>query len=193
VKQQLLALAMTVFGALLILSGVALLVAGGTVGYWFAAKFGFSKVYMAVLSVLRWPLTAALTIFVAGSAYHVLPNLKQKFKCVTYGSVFATVVWLAAAWGFGVYVDRWSSYGAMYGSIGGVIILLTWFYISAVIFLIGGELNAAVRRTLEKESPAAPCADDAETTSSSVAGETTTDQPSIPPRGQEPKRPEGVL
>jgi membrane protein len=63
--------------------------------------------------------------------------------------VAATLLWIAATWGFGQYVSHFGSYNVTYGSIGGVIILMTWFYISGFIFLMGGEVNAI----LEDASP----------------------------------------
>ena len=81
--------------------------------------------------------------------YYLLPDVKQEFRFITPGSIIGTLIALAASWGFGQYATHLGSYDAAYGSIGGVIILMTWFYILGLIFLVGGEINA----TLEHRSP----------------------------------------
>ena len=99
---------------------------------------------MLVWSWLRWPVTAVLIMLCAALAYYLLPDVEQKFKFITPGSVVGTLVWLLATWGFSEYAAHFGSYNVTYGSIGGVIVLLTWLYISGFIFLMGGEMNAII-------------------------------------------------
>jgi membrane protein len=80
----------------------------------------------------------------AALSYYLLPDVAQKFKFITPGSVLGTLAWFLASWGFGTYVSHFGSYNVTYGSIGGVIVLMTWFYISAFILLMGGEVNAII-------------------------------------------------
>jgi len=93
---------------------------------------------------MRWPVTALVIMLCAALAYWLLPDVKQKFKFITPGSVIGTLMWLISTWGFAQYVAHFGSYNVTYGSIGGVIVLMTWFYISGFIFLIGGEINAII-------------------------------------------------
>jgi membrane protein len=80
---------------------------------------------------------------VAALSYYLLPDVKQEFKFITPGSVVGTLIWLLATWGFGGYVaSAFASYNVTYGSLGGVVVLLTWLYLSGFIFLVGGEINA---------------------------------------------------
>jgi membrane protein len=88
-------------------------------------------------------------MLLAAAGYYVLPDVEQKFRYITPGSVIGTLVALAASWGFGRYAANFGSYDVAYGSIGGVIVLMTWFYILGLIYLVGGEINA----TLEHQSP----------------------------------------
>lgn len=148
-RTELLAIGMTVGGAVLGALAVTALVAGGYAGFWVARQLGIASVYVFVWTWLRWPVTAAVIMLAAAVNYYVLPDVKQKFKYITPGSVAATVIWLVTTWGFGQYVSNFGSYNVTYGSIGGVIILMTWFYISGFIFLLGGETNAI----LEHVSP----------------------------------------
>lgn len=148
-KTELIAFGITVGGALLLFVGVALLLAGGGAGLWLANQLDFGREYVVVWSWLRWPATALVVMFCAALAYYMLPDVEQKFRFITPGSVIGTLIWLVAAWGFSQYASHFGSYNITYGSIGGVIVLMTWFYISGFIFLLGGETNAI----LEHASP----------------------------------------
>lgn len=148
-RTQLMAIGMTLGAALLTIVTSALLIAGGNAGFWLARAFGVGPEYVFAWKWLRWPVTAAVIMLAAAINYYVLPDVRQKFKYITPGSVIATLIWLATTWVFGQYVAYFGSYDVAYGSIGGVIILMTWFYISGFIFLLGGEVNAI----LEHASP----------------------------------------
>jgi membrane protein len=141
-RTQLASMGMTFAGAVLVLAAVALLIAGGQVGFWLAAKVGIESYYVEVVRWLRWPVTALMIMTVAALAYYFLPDVEQEFKFITPGSVLGTLLWLVATWGFGQYVSAFGNYNVTYGSLGGVIVLLAWLYISGFIFLMGGEVNA---------------------------------------------------
>jgi len=143
-RTELVAFGMTIGGAVLVLVAIAALTAGGSAGFWLASRVGIAHQYVLVWSWLRWPVTALVIMLCAALAYYVLPDVKQKFKFITPGSVLGTLIWLLGTWGFSVYASHFASYNVTYGSIGGVIVLLTWFYISGFIFLMGGEINAIV-------------------------------------------------
>ncbi len=143
-RTQLAALVVTIGGAAMVLFGIAALVAGGDVGRWLADKLHIARAYFLVWTWLRWPLTAFLVMASAAFAYSMLPNLPKRFKLITPGSGLGTLVWIVVTWGFGQYVGHFGKYNVTYGSIGGVVILMTWFYLSGLIFLVGGELNAIV-------------------------------------------------
>lgn len=148
-RTELLAVGMTVGGALLVVLGITALVAGGYAGFWLARALGIGSEYVFVWTWLRWPITAAVIMLAGALSYYVLPDVRQKFKYITPGSVVATLIWLGATWGFGQYVAHFGKFNVTYGSIGGVIVLMFWFYISGFIFLMGGEVNAI----LEHASP----------------------------------------
>jgi membrane protein len=143
-KTELLAFGMTVGAGFLVLVGIAVLVAGGSAGLWVAQHFAVANAYVTVLRWIRWPLTTLVIMLAAALSYYLLPDVKQKFKFITPGSVVGTLVWFLASWSFGIYVSHFGSYDVTYGSIGGVIVLLTWFYITGFILLMGGEMNAII-------------------------------------------------
>jgi membrane protein len=141
-KTELVSLGMTFAGALLVLLAVAILVAGGQLGFWIATKLGLQTAFLFTMRWLRWPLTALMIMTVAALVYYFLPDVKQQFKFITPGSILATLLWLLVTWGFGQYVSEFGNYNVTYGSLGGVVVLLTWLYLSGFLFLIGGEVNA---------------------------------------------------
>ncbi len=93
---------------------------------------------------LRWPVVVALLLLIIALIYYVGPNVAQPFRYVTPGSAIAVVVWILASVGFSAYVERFGDYGATYGSLGGMIVLLLYFFVSAAVLLFGAELNAVI-------------------------------------------------
>jgi membrane protein len=148
-KTELVAFGMTIAGTTLVLVGMAAMVAGGDLGTWLAGKLHISHAYVLVWSWCRWPVTAFFIMLSAAFAYYLLPDVKQEFRFLTPGSVFGTLAWLLATWGFAQYASHFGKYNVTFGSIAGVIVLMTWFYIAGFIFLLGGEVNAI----LENWSP----------------------------------------
>ena len=148
-KTEAIAFGMTIGGALLVLVGVTAMIAGGDLGLWVAQRLHIGHEYVVAWSWLRWPITAGVIMLCAAIAYYLLPDVEQQFRFITPGSVVGTLVWLVATWGFGVYAGHFGKYNVTYGSIGGVIVLMTWFYLSGFVFLMGGEINAI----LEDQSP----------------------------------------
>jgi membrane protein len=153
-RTELAAFGMTIAGAALVLVGMAAMIVGGDLGLWLAGKLHIAHTYVVVWSWLRWPVTAFLIVSCAAFAYYFLPDVKQKFRFLTPGSVFGTLAWLLATWGFAQYASHFGKYNVTFGSIAGVIVLMTWFYIAGFIFLMGGEVNAI----LEDKSPAGKAA-----------------------------------
>ncbi len=155
-KTEALAFGMTAGGTLVLLGAVAGMAAGGSAGFWLARHLGVATPYVFVWRWLRWPVTASAIALCAALAYHLLPDVKRKFKLFTPGSLLGTVAWFLATWGFGEYAAHIASYNITYGTIGGVIVLMTWFYLTGFIFLLGGEINVILESNstvLERERP----------------------------------------
>ncbi len=143
-KTELLAFGVTAGGAVLVLLAVCALLAGGHAGFWLAHHFHVGEAYLVTLRWIRWPVTTVAIMSCAALGYYLLPNVEQEFRFITPGSIVGTLVWYAAALGFAVYVSHFGSYDVTYGSIGGVVVLMTWFYLTGFIFLMGGEMNAVL-------------------------------------------------
>lgn len=128
----------------MLLAAAALMVLGPQVMEWIAAQFGMQEVIVTVWTILRWPAIIILLMVAVALIYYVMPDVKQKFRFITPGSVLAVVVWIIASLGFAYYVKTFADYNAMYGSIGAIIVLLLYFYISAAVLLLGAEMNAVI-------------------------------------------------
>lgn len=96
-----------------------------------------------VLKIAQWPAAAFLLILALLGLYQFAPNIRQqRLKWLLPGSVFAAVVWMVASILFKVYVRHFSHFGLLYGSLGTLVILMFWFYLSGIVILTGGEINA---------------------------------------------------
>jgi len=128
----------------MLLAAAALMVLGPQVMSWIASQVGMEDIIVTVWTVLRWPAIVILMMVAVALIYYVMPDVKQEFRFITPGSVLAVVVWIIASLGFGYYVKTFADYNAMYGSIGAIIVLLLYFYISAAVQLLGAEMNAVI-------------------------------------------------
>ncbi|WP_110968532.1 YihY/virulence factor BrkB family protein [Pseudomonas huaxiensis] len=128
----------------MLLAAAALMVLGPQVMSWVASQVGMEEIIVTVWTVLRWPAIVILMMVAVALIYYVMPDVKQEFRFITPGSVLAVVVWIIASLGFGYYVKTFADYNAMYGSIGAIIVLLLYFYISAAVLLLGAEMNAVI-------------------------------------------------
>ena len=130
--------------AAMLLTAAALMVVGPTVMGWLAELFGLQQVVVTIWAWLRWPVAVFLMVLAVAVFYYVTPDVEQEFRFITPGSVIAVLTWIAASLGFGYYVQNFADYSATYGSIGAIIVLLMYFYLSAAVLLFGAELNAVI-------------------------------------------------
>ncbi|MGG0286240.1 YihY/virulence factor BrkB family protein [Peribacillus butanolivorans] len=100
----------------------------------------------SLFSLLRWIIAVVVISLVLTFLYRFAPNKSFPIKHVIPGAVTATVLWLGISLGFSFYVSNFGNYSSTYGSLGGVIILMLWLYLSGLIFVIGGEINAILHR-----------------------------------------------
>ncbi|MFL9815177.1 YihY/virulence factor BrkB family protein [Stutzerimonas sp. VN223-3] len=143
-KLMLLSVVYTIGLALILLAAAALMIIGPQVMEWLAEQVGLKEIVVTLWTWLRWPVIVILMMLVVAVLYYVMPDVEQEFRFITPGSVLAVVVWIAASVAFGLYVQNFGNYDATYGSIGAVIVLLLYFYISAAVLLFGAELNAVI-------------------------------------------------
>ncbi len=110
-----------------------------------------------LIKVVSWPILALTFNFALVLLYRYAPHRKAaKWRWITLGSAIATVFWIIASIGFSFYVSRFSSYNETYGSLGGVVIMLMWLYISAYIVTMGAVINAETEQQTAKDSTIGP-------------------------------------
>lgn len=143
-KLYLLSFVYTIGIAIVLLLAAGLMIIGPQVMEWLASHVGLERMVVILWTWLRWPVVVILMMLAVALLYYFAPDVKQQFRFITPGSVLAVLVWIAASLGFGIYVQNFSNYGATYGSIGAIIVLLLYFYISAAVLLLGAELNAVI-------------------------------------------------
>src|SRR5690554_536702 len=143
-KLMLLSVLYTIGLAVILLMLAGLMIMGPQVIEWLASQVGLKDIVVILWTWLRLPLVVFLMMLVVAVLYYVTPDVEQDFRFITPGSVLAVIVWIAASIGFGIYVNNFGNYDATYGSIGAVIVLLLYFYISAAVLLFGAEMNAVI-------------------------------------------------
>ncbi len=114
---------------------------------------GLEDTVRSILNIARWPLLALGFMTALAVLYRYAPSRETpKWRWVSWGSALATVLWIVASGGFAVYVANFGKYDETYGSLGAVIILMMWFYITAFIILLGAELNAELEHQTAQDS-----------------------------------------
>ncbi len=118
------------------------LIAGPAVIQFLSRMFPVPEIVTEIWPPLRIALIISTFVTIVMILYTLGPNRKVAFKSALPGAAFSVIVWLAASAGLGFYVGHFSNYNATYGSLGAIIILMLWFYLTFVVFLVGAELNA---------------------------------------------------
>jgi membrane protein len=144
-RVRLVSLGLTAALAVLIVSALALMFYGGEIGEGLAARLDLGDAFKAAWSVLQWPIVLAFVLFAFALIYYFAPDLKhQKWYWITPGSLTGVVVWLLVSFCFRVYLRYFDHYSVTYGSLGAVIVLLLWFYLTGAAILVGGKVNAEI-------------------------------------------------
>jgi membrane protein len=117
-----------------------------------AAPLGIGDTAVTIWGIAKWPVMVAVFLLMVDLLYYASPNVKLRaFRWVTPGSLVAIVVWVIASALFAFYVSNFGSYDKTYGTLGGLIALLIWFWISNLAILFGHQLNAERERSIEIE------------------------------------------
>ena len=143
-KTRMIAILLTIGVAVFILASMTLVISGPQLAELVAGRVGLGPAFEWTWKILQWPVVFALIATAFGLIYYFAPNVDQDFIWLTPGSVLATILWLAGSVAFRFYVVNFGSYNATYGAIGGVMVLMLWLYLSALVIVVGAELNAEI-------------------------------------------------
>jgi membrane protein len=143
-KVRLLAIGLTIGVAVFILVAMSLVLLGPMAADWLGRRTGLGAPFKWTWLILQWPLVFVLVTTAIGLVFYFGPDAEQDWVWITPGAVLATILWLVASLAFKLYVANFTDYEGSYGTVGGVIVLLLWFYVSGIAVLVGAELNAEI-------------------------------------------------
>jgi membrane protein len=146
------AILMTLGLSVIVLVGVLLLVIGEPIGETVANIFGLGHLFLLVWDIVRWPVALFFMVLTVALLYYFAPDVEQPFRWITPGGLIGVLLWVLASLAFNFYVSNFGSYNKTYGSIGAVIVLLLYLYISSLTILFGATLNATLVRMKEEIS-----------------------------------------
>lgn len=142
-KHRLGAIGLTVALSVLIITALLLVLYGGRIFEGLAANFGLGSAFVTAWKIAQWPIVLAFMLLAFALIYYFAPDIReQKWAWITPGAALGVALWLLASFGFRTYLHFFDSYSNTYGSLGAVIILMLWLYLTGLAVLIGGELNA---------------------------------------------------
>ncbi|WP_290459740.1 YihY/virulence factor BrkB family protein [Romboutsia ilealis] len=142
----------TISISVLIFSSIILLIYGELIGYFIFNIIGLNSIFIYIWNILRYIVGISTFIIILFNLYKYTPNKKIKTEDVIPGSIIAALVWLFISFFYSYYTNNYSNYEVIYGSIGGIIVLITWLYLSSWSILIGLEVNVRLYfRKLKKQ------------------------------------------
>jgi membrane protein len=155
-KVRLVSVVLTINVALMILSALVIVLYGGKLAEFVTAATGYGNVFTITWKILQWPIALGFLFTTFSLIYYFAPDLRRPdWRWITPGSATAVVLWLLISFALRLYLHFFNSYSATYGSLGALIILMLWFYLTGAAILIGGEINSEVEnaaRAAAKES-----------------------------------------
>jgi membrane protein len=151
VMLNLVALALTLF----LIVGLVIAVIGAIVLPALASVVTSAPWLTAVMRLVPWPVLLILAILGLAVLYRFAPSRESReWRWITPGAIVATVLWLLGSIALSIYVSNFANYNATYGTLGGVIVLLLWLWLSAFAVLLGAELNSEIERETPRDTTA---------------------------------------
>lgn len=145
IKVHLISLALTIVLTILSATALLLVLAGGRAAIVAGQLLGFPTVFLALSGILQWVLALSFVVLGFAIIYYFAPDVHERhWYWITPGSVAGVIVWAIASEALRVYLHFFNTYSKTYGSLGAVIILMLWFYLTGLAFLIGGQINSTI-------------------------------------------------
>jgi membrane protein len=152
-RRRLLAVALTVVFAVFIVAALVFLVFAPRIGQMVGEVFGLGALFTVLWNVVSVPFVIACVLIGVEVVYYVAPARERQWRWITPGAVLAVVLWLAMSYGLGVWVTNFGNYSATYGSIGGVILLMLWLYLTSYVLLVGAEVDVEIEKAVRVTAP----------------------------------------
>lgn len=156
-RRNVLAVALTMAFTVTLAAALPLLMFGARLAQWAGDYFGTGGAIVAAWSVAQQVAALALAVMAFNVLYFVAPNVKnRRWRWLMPGTVVGVGLWLLASYGFKLYLHFFDRYSATYGSIGAVVVLMMWFFLSGIAILVGGEVNSEIEKAArDGEAPVA--------------------------------------
>jgi membrane protein len=152
IKVHLISVALTAGISACVLAGLFLIIVGGHLAEFAGNKIGLSSTFVVTWKVIEYTLAVGFILLAFALIYYYGPDVKERhWYWITPGSLVGVVLWIATSVGFRVYLHFFNTYSKTYGSLGAVIILLLWFYVTGFAFLVGGEVNAVIEHAAAEQ------------------------------------------
>jgi len=150
-KTRLLAIGLAGLSGGSLLMALAVLIVGPRFGDWLAARLDISRVFVLLWPVLHWSIAISFAVVAVEAIYFLAPNVRQRFLASLPGAVFSVAVWIALSHLLGLYFRHFAHFNRTYGTLGGFIAMMTWFYWTSFVLLVGAEFNAELAKESKKE------------------------------------------
>lgn len=149
-RVRLISIALTVAMTMMILTALVIILYGGRIADAIAQSVGYGAAFTIVWSIMQWPIALIFVFLTFNLIYYCAPNLpRRRWRWFSWGTTIAVILWLLISFGLRVYLHFFNSYSVTYGSLGALIVLLLWFYLTGMAILIGGEINSEIDNTDE--------------------------------------------
>jgi membrane protein len=144
-----LAIGLTLLASLGILGSFVTIVGASLLTQQVGEQLGIGGTTVQIINLLRWPAVFVLLAIAVGILYHLAPNFRAPWRwCLAGGAVFA-ITWTLATWVFALYVSNFANYANTYGALGGVIVLMLWFYLTGILLVASAAIMAAALKELQ--------------------------------------------
>ena len=144
-KQYIVSLFIVLINSFLLILAIGLMTFGSSLLLFILPEFVKNSIFIVfLLQMLRWFITLTLLLMAISIVYYLAPAKRKNYRFISPGSLLATTLIIVTTLGFNFYVDNFSRYNALYGSLGTLMIVLVWIYINAISLILGFELNASI-------------------------------------------------
>jgi membrane protein len=145
-KTRLLAVALAAIIGILLLTALAVMMAGPHFGEWLAVHLQVPSSFGRIWPVLHWSIAISFTVLAVELVYFLAPNVKQRFSATLPGALLSVFVWNGLSYLLGIYFRHFANFNRTYGTLGGLIALMVWLYWTSLALLVGAEMNAELAK-----------------------------------------------
>jgi membrane protein len=150
-RKRMIAIGLTVAVVSLVIVALVLIFYGPKIADGIFGTVGLGNVFAWIWKIVQWPIAVFFVILAFALIYYKAPDVEQPtWHWVSPGAAIGVLLWLAASFGFRVYLHYFNSYNSTYGALGGVIVLMVWFYITGLAILVGSEINSEIEHAAAK-------------------------------------------